>query len=165
MDAAPDFGQHKFMVQPPGPEMDEGDLVSVERFIAASVRMYGFREPNAAICNAYVIGNNGEIVDFATPPEVTAQILKSAEDKDLTKIDVPVLAFFDEFKNEYRLPLYWYLNDAQQGEFIKAWLPLVKWQADLIKRFRDDAKNIEVILLHDAYHYVYITKESDVARR
>ncbi|MEO8664707.1 MAG: alpha/beta hydrolase [Ignavibacteria bacterium] len=163
LDAAPDFGTHKHLTQPPGPEMNSEDLSSVESFIAASVRIYGYREPNAAICNAYVIRDNGEIVDFATPPEVTAQILQSAENKDFTKIDVPVLAFFDEFKDDYRLPFFWYLNNEQQAEFMKAWIPLVQWQSDLIKRFSMDVKNIEVILLNEAYHYIYLNRESYVA--
>ncbi len=154
MDAAPDFGKHKFMDQPSGVEYNKEDLVSVERFIAATDRMYGYREPNAAICNGYIIGNNGELVDLATPPEVTVQILKSAEDKDFTKIDVPVLAFFDEFTLGYRLPFFYYLDDAKHKEFIKAWIPLVQWQQELIKRFSNDVKNIQVILLHEAYLYI-----------
>ncbi|MDQ3022022.1 MAG: alpha/beta hydrolase [Bacteroidota bacterium] len=164
MDAAPDFGQHKFLDQPPGVEYTQEDLVSVERFIAATVRMYGYREPNAAICNGYTIGNNGEIVDFKSPPEVSAQIIKSAEDKDFTKIDVPVLAFFDEFKDEYRLPFFYYLDSTKQTEFLQAWYPLVQWQQELIKRFSDDVKNIEVIKMQEAYHYIYLNRESDVAR-
>lgn len=164
IDAAPDYGQHKYLDQPPSVEYSGEDLVSVESFIAATARKFGYREPNSAVCNGYIIGSKGEVVDFRSPPEVSAQIIQSAEDKDFTKMDVPVLAFFDEFTLEYRMPFFWYLDDKKQDQFLKAWKPLVKWQQDLIKRFRTDVNNIEVIMLKDAYHYVFINKESDVAR-
>lgn len=164
MDAAPDYGQHKYLDQPPSAEYSDEDLVSVESFISATTRKFGYREPNTAVCNGYIIGSKGEVVDFRSPPEVSAQIIQSAEDKDFTKIDMPVLAFFDEFTLEYRMPFFWYLDDKNQNQFLKAWKPLVKWQQDLIMRFRTDVNNIRVIMLKDAYHYVFINKETDVAR-
>jgi len=164
IDASPDFGQHKYLDQPPSVDYSEEDLMSIERFIAATTRKFGYREPNSAVCNGYIIGNTGEIVDFRSPPEVSSQIIQSAEDKDFTKIDIPVLALFDEFTLDYRFPFYWYLDYKKQEEYLQAWKPLVKWQQDLINRFRTDVKNIDIIMLKNAYHYIFINKESDVAR-
>lgn len=159
-----DFGEHKSLKQPPGPDFVDADLVSLEHFIAVVDRYYGFREPNAAVCNTYSIDNTGKVIDAISPPEVTAQILASSVTVDYTLITAPVLGIFETWTMQTRLPYYWYLDKSIQAEYDDAFKILFDWRVRQLNRFRTEIKNSRVIEVLNSYHYVFINNEADVAR-
>lgn len=159
-----DYGEHRFLKQPPGPVFVDADLVSLEHFITVSDRYYGFREPNAAVCNTYIIDSSGKVVDADSPPEVTAKIIESSVKTDYSLINAPVLGIFETWTINTRLPYYRYLDSKMQSEYDSVWKPLFDWRAKQLNRFRTEIRNSRVIEVQNSYHYVFINNEADVAR-
>ena len=159
-----DYGVHRFLKQPPGIELVDADLVSLEHFIAVMDRYYGFREPNASVCNTYSMDNDGKVVDAISPPEVTAKILASSVTTDYSLITAPVLGIFEKWTMQTRLPYYWYFDSKMKAEYDADWKPLFDWRANEINRFRTEIKNSQVIEVQNSYHYIFINNEADVAR-
>lgn len=157
-----DFGTHKSLAQPPMIEYTETDLASVDLFISATVRYFGFREPNAAVCNGFVIDNDGKILDAVSPSYVTEQIKKSGVDAQYNKISAPALGIFDVWSEGARLPFYPLLDNQKKQEYDAAMIRLQEWHVNAIKRW-SEIKNSRLIELHDANHYIFITRESEVA--
>ena len=159
-----DYGEHKFLKQPPGPDYSDDDDASLEKFIPVLVRYNGYREPNASICNIYQTDNSGKVIGTVSPPEVSAKIVESSVTTDYTLITAPVLGIFEAWTMQTRLPYYWYLDKEKQAEYDSAWVILFDWRAKQLNRIRTEIKNSKVIEVLNSYHYVYINNEAEVAR-
>lgn len=159
-----DYGEHKYLKQPPGMEFTDADVASLEHFIALNVRYYGFREPNAAYCDTYILDTAGRVTGTISPPEVTAKLVASSVTNDYTLITAPVLGIFESWTLQTRLPYYWYLDIKEKAEYDSAFRILFDWRAKQLKRFETEIKNSRIIEFQEFYHYAFINREADVAR-
>jgi pimeloyl-ACP methyl ester carboxylesterase len=149
---------------PPPPEVTEADLESVQRFAAASAGFDGYRKPLAAICNMIRTDASGRVIGAITPPEISRKIYEGLQPAEYDRIQAPALGIFNKITPQYRLPYYWYLDAATQGEFNRSIDSLAKWVEGAIQRFRLGVKNSRVIELHGTNHYVFIVDEALVVR-
>jgi pimeloyl-ACP methyl ester carboxylesterase len=149
---------------PPPPEETAADLESVQRFAAASARFDGYRKPLAAICNMIRTDASGRVIGAITPPEISSKIYEGLQPAEYDRIQAPALGIFNKITPQYRLPYYWYLDAARQGEFNRSIDSLAKWVEGAIQRFRSGVKNSRVIELHDTNHYVFIVDEALVVQ-
>lgn len=159
-----DFGEHKFLKQPPRADYSDDDASSLEKFIPVLVRYNGYREPNSSICNIYETDNSGKVIGTVSPPEVSAKIIESSVTTDYSLITAPVLGIFEAWTMLTRLPYYWYLDKEKQAEYDSAWVILFDWRAKQLNRIRTEIKNSKVIEVLNSYHYVYINNEAEVSR-
>jgi pimeloyl-ACP methyl ester carboxylesterase len=149
---------------PPAPEYTPGDLQSVQRLAAAFARFDGYRKPQAAICNMVRMDSSGRVLGPVTPPEIPKKILAGLQPADYGRIQAPALGIFNKFTPHFRMPYYWYLDPAKQGEFTRSIKSLSEWNDGAIERFRSGLKNSRVIELSNTNHYLFITDEALVVR-
>lgn len=159
-----DYGEQKNMKQPPGPDYSDEEISSPDKFMAALVRFNGYREPNAAVCNLYSIDSEGKITGTISPPEVTEKLVASNVLYDFSLIKAPVLGIFEAYTINMHLPFYNYLSKEKQAEYDTAFATIYEWRERRLGNFRTQIKNSKVIELPDCKHYVFITKEAEVAR-
>lgn len=159
-----DYGEQKFMKQPPGPDYSDEEISSLDKFMATLVRFNGYRAPNAAVCNLYSIDSEGKITGTISPPEVTEKLVAANVIYDFSLITAPVLGIFEAYTINMHLPFYNYLSKEKQAEFDSAFAIIYEWRERRLGNFRTQIKNCSVIELPNCYHYVFITKESFVAR-
>jgi non-heme chloroperoxidase len=149
---------------PPGPELTETDLESVQRVAAASARDDGYRKPLAALCNMIRMDASGRILGPITPPEISGNLLAGLQPAAYDRIRAPALGIFNRISTQFRLPYYWVLNSSNQEEFNRSIDALSKWTDGAIQRFRAGVKGSHVVELSDTNHYVYIVEEAVVVR-
>jgi pimeloyl-ACP methyl ester carboxylesterase len=159
-----DYGEQKNLKQPPSPEYTDEEITSLDKFMAALVRFNGFREPNAAICDLYTMDSEGKITGTVSPPEVTEKLIAANLTSDFSLIKAPVLGIFEAWTINTHLPYYNYLDKGKQSEYDSAFATIYEWRQRRLGNFRTQIKNCRVIELPDVNHYVFITKEADVAR-
>jgi pimeloyl-ACP methyl ester carboxylesterase len=159
-----DYGAHAKLAQPPSPDFTPADAASVERYSSANARFFGHREPNAAVCGTIRLDKAGNVVGAVTPPEISEKIKKGSQQAQYDRITAPALGIFATWTLQTRLPLFYYLTPAQQAEYEADWPPLVAWQADAIHRFRTGIRNVRVVELPEADHYIYLNNEARVVR-
>ena len=151
--------------QPPSPPEDTaGDLESVQRLAAAFARFDGYRKPLAAICNMIRSDPSGRVLGAITPPEISSKIHAGLQPAEYDRIHAPALGIFSKITPQFRVPYYWYLDPAKQGEFDRSIKSLSQWVEGAIQRFGSGVKNARVVELRDANHYVFIVDEALVVR-
>lgn len=159
-----DYGEHKSLKQPPGPDYSESEVASFERFIAATVRYNGYREPNAALCEVYTIDSSGKVTGTISPPEVTAKIVASSVSTDYSLFTVPVLGIFEAWTPQTRMPFYRDLDKDKQAEYDSTFKILFEWRERQLNRFRTEIKNSQMIEVTNSGHYIFLNNEAEVAR-
>lgn len=159
-----DYGTFEKLEELPPPDYTDSDFESVERFIATNVRYYGYRAPDAAVCNSFEIDSTGKIVDAISPPEIVTMILNNSQPAEFDRIKASALGLFDVLTSETRYPYFWYLTAEKQADYLQSWKSLSEWQNQAMERFRSGIKNPLIIELPDSYHYVFLTREAVVAR-
>ncbi len=159
-----DYGEQKNLKQPPGPDYSDEEISSLDKFMAALVRFNGYREPNPAICDLYTMDSEGRITGTVSPPEVTAKLIESNVTSDFSLITAPVLGIFEAWTIKTHPQYYYYLSKEKQAEFDNAFAPIYEWRERRLGEFRTQIKNCRIIEMPDVNHYVFITKEADVAR-
>jgi pimeloyl-ACP methyl ester carboxylesterase len=156
--------------EPPEAPFTDDDFRSLRAYQAAVARFLGHREPKAAVCNGLLFGPSGSLVGPVTPSEIGDKILADIGKQrptDWQRIRAPRLGIFATFSRELRQPWYWYLSADEQAAFDRAWLPIVEWHEDTIRRFGSHHPgNPEPIVreLIGAPHYIYINDEAFVVR-
>lgn len=157
-----DYGVHSTLPQPPGPEYTDRDVQSLENYAAAYARYYGSREPEAAMRDTYRLDASGALVGPVSPPEITEKMKLGSRQADFAAIKAPTLAIFAPLAAEQ--PFYYYLDSAQKAEYDRTFPPILAWQQDALRRFREGVRNARIIELPGAYHYLYITNEAFVVQ-
>jgi pimeloyl-ACP methyl ester carboxylesterase len=159
-----DYGEQKNLKQPPGPDYTDEEISSLDKFMATLVRFNGYREPNAAICDLYTMDSEGKITGTVSPPEITAKLVAANVTSDFSLIKAPVLGIFEAWTINTHLPFYNYFNREKQAEYDSAFATIYEWRERRLGEFRTQIKNCKVIEMPNCNHYVFITKEWDVAR-
>ena len=130
-----------------------------------TARMQGHREPNPAVCHRWMFDANGAIVSDTTPDFIPAAILEGVKGSPVqwARIEAPRLGIFAQNILRAKQPWYWYLSDAQEKGFNRAWRPYVTWNHRTIRKFarRNSANTVR---LPGAPHYIYIQNEAEVVR-
>lgn len=151
--------------QPPGPpDLDDSDIVSVDRYAASDVRDSGNRKPLAAIANGVKTDASGKVIAPDASPGTGQKIYKGLTPAKLDRIKAPFLAIYNKMSPQYRLPYFWSLSPAQQKEFVPKLQALIKWIDRAIQHFRTSVKHAKVVEIKDANHYLFLTNEAQVVR-
>jgi pimeloyl-ACP methyl ester carboxylesterase len=152
--------------EPPLPEYTDADTKSPWAFQAATARYQAIREPNPSLCLRVQFDANGALVDSTTPDSIQkkfAEGMSAVPPANWASIKAPRLGIFAQFTITARQPWYWYLSEARQSEFDKAWQPIVVWHRETIAKFAK-GNSANTFLLPGAPHYVYIQNEAEVVR-
>ena len=155
-----DYGAHKLLPQPPAPDYTDRDLQSLELFSAAQARFYGSREPEAAMRETYRFDASGRVIGTVFPQEVPEKMKQGSKVARYAKIQAPVLAILAPLQPLQ--PFYPYLTPAQKAAYDTDFPPIVEWQKDAIQRMRTGIRNLTVLELPGAYHYIYLNNEAFV---
>lgn len=158
---AGEYGEHSKLPQPPAPDYEDRDIVSFQAFMAATARLYGVREPEAAVRGAFTFDPTGQVVGPSSLPEATELLKAGSKQADYEHIRAPVLALMVPLGEQ---PGYAYLSPEARAQFDRDYPPLVAWQQRMFARMRSGIKNLRFLELPNSYHYIFINNEALVVR-
>jgi len=160
-----DYGDlHGKIPAAPGPDSQgtARDALSPEHADAFSGRVMGYRGVTADTCNVAKISLAGHVGESTTPARITSTIIAKSGVADFSRITVPALGIFAS--PQATPPYISRLSSEQQDQYYQSVKMLAVWQADVIQRFSSGVKNVQVVELPDAAHYIFISNEAQVVQ-
>jgi pimeloyl-ACP methyl ester carboxylesterase len=158
-----DYGDlHKQIPPPPGPPSRPSDGLSPQHADASAVRALGHRGVIADLCNVTRIGVNGRVGTSKTPNEITAEIIASSGLAHFERINAPTLGIFADPQADP--PYVKLLTPADLEQYRLAMQARDIWQHDVIQRFSSGIRDVRVVKVRNAAHYVFISHEAQVVR-
>ncbi len=145
---------------PPDPVPQDG--FSVLHYQAYTARTGGMRAPVADTCNLLTFDREGHVIGSKTRAEVQALISSQSGAADFAGIAVPALGIFAVPQGD--LPHVALLDPedlAAYREWKEEWNA---WQADVLQRMRTGMKDLELLTLPGANHYLFLTQEAEVVQ-
>ena len=150
-----------FLMAPEGmpgaPQPGPTDLASVEAYRAWSVRTLGYAFPEGEIRATRDIDADGAVGARSSPPEVGRAIMASSE--RFTTIDVPALAVYASPHTLGPWTAGSSVDPAVLDAFRRFDQATTERQATTFERRVPGSR---VILLRDAHHYLFLTREPEV---
>ncbi len=157
-----DYGplHEKIPTDIPGPPGQARDLYSPQHLDAYTVRNMGYRGVAADTCNVFNINGAGNVLANKTTREIGDAVIKGSGLADFASITAPTLGIFTY--PQATPPYYYFLTAEQQKTFDDAMALLAVWKDDVIDRFSAGIKDVQVVKIPNAPHYIFRSNEAEV---
>lgn len=147
--------------EPPGPS--KYDASSPLHYEAYTARTLGVRKPVADTCNVATLDRNGRLLGTSTPPEIFLQIYTQSGAADFARVTVPALGIFAY--PQAAKPYSVLLAPEAQLLYQRNRDEAKAWQQAVLQRMLSGMPKLELVILPDVPHDIYISNEAEVVQR
>ena len=148
--------------QPPTPTYDD-DVGSAWSWTLWAERLSGPGYPEAEVRASFKFDSSDRFVGSTSVDAWLEKLDRAAEPVDLKRIDAPVLALYAILDSPEAMLPYWDTLDATaRARGQKMFDTVTRLHNRLLTDFSDRVKQVRVVRIHGARHYIFLTHPAEV---